>query len=107
MFGCVGRSDPRATSIQEQPLQPKSNWAERALYVYDNGVARIAKASSLRCASNWKIQRLTRPIVSQSLQAVRPKIASPEIALGQGFIKPVDLQGLVTERYAKNEYAAT
>ncbi len=33
------------------------------------------------------------------------KIASPEeIALRQGFITPADLQRLVAERYAKNEY---
>ena len=130
-------TDGRATSIEEKPKQPKSNWAVLGLYVYDNDVVQIAKAlkpsarGELEIASvneaylkrgDLNVQRMGRGFAwfdtgtpDSLLEAANYvatidrrqglKIASPEeIAVRKGFITPANLERLINERYAKNEY---
>jgi glucose-1-phosphate thymidylyltransferase len=130
-------TDGRATSIEEKPKQPKSNWAVLGLYVYDNDVVQIAKAlkpsarGELEITSvneaylkrgDLSVQRMGRGFAwfdtgtpDSLLEAANYvatidrrqglKIASPEeIAVRKGFITPANLERLINERYAKNEY---
>lgn len=137
-YGVVGfDAAGNATSIEEKPAKPKSNWAVLGLYVYDNDVVTIAKGlkpsarGELEITSvneaylkrgDLKVERMGRGFAwfdtgtpDSLLDAANYvatiekrqglKVASPEeIAFRQGFITAANLERLINERYAKNEY---
>ena len=60
-FGVVAFDEEgRATSIEEKPANPKSNYAVTGLYFYSNDVVERAKRSSPVPVGNWRLPPLMK-----------------------------------------------
>jgi glucose-1-phosphate thymidylyltransferase len=77
-FGVIAfDKDKKAISIDEKPLQPRSNWAVTGLYFYDNHVSEYAKNLKPSIRGELEITDLNRIYMEQGKLSVN--------LLGRGF----------------------
>lgn len=77
-FGVVTfDKDQKASSLEEKPKQPKSNWAVTGLYFYDKNVCRYAKALKPSARGELEITDLNRIYLEEDKLRIN--------LLGRGF----------------------
>jgi glucose-1-phosphate thymidylyltransferase len=97
----------RATSLEEKPLSPKSNYAVTGLYFYDNQVLDMAANLKPSARGELEITDLNRLYLEQnqlSVEIMGLKVCCPEeIAYFKGYITAKQLERLA-QPLAKSAY---
>ncbi len=64
-------ADGNAVSLEEKPLEPKSNWAVPGLYFYDNDVVEIARSLEPSARGEYEITDINARYLAQGKLSVR------------------------------------